>query len=121
MPNCKCVLKGNLHKFDGNHVCVFADQFLDKFANWDQYEPNLENPNCVSLCCCSPESPHEESMKFMLLRNKEEDLHRIPFKKYPNGILARVNPLPLDNTPPSSGMLTAVGRNFILYKIVNSL
>ena len=93
MPNCKCVIWGNLHKYDSK-PCVFADSFLEKFAEWEYYEPNEYYPDCVSLCCCSPESPHEESMKFMLLKRKDEDLLRTPFKKNNIGTLCRVNPLP---------------------------
>jgi len=88
MPTCKCVLRGNLHKYDSK-PCVFADNFLCKYADgvWDFYEPHLEYPDCVSLCCCSPEYPHEESMKFMILSKNESDLHWIPFWKCNEGKL----------------------------------
>ena len=65
--------------------------------------------------------PHDESMKFILLNKTKEILTKAPFAGLPKGSLVRLNPLPQDNTPPASGMLTAVGRNHIMHKLVNSL
>jgi len=70
MPTCKCSLWGNLHRFDSK-PCAFADKFLYDYSNWDYYDRDDIHPDCVKLCCCSPEMPHDESMKFILL-NKDD-------------------------------------------------
>ncbi len=65
--------------------------------------------------------PHDESMKFMLMRKDKESLEKVPFEGLEDGILTNTTPLPEDNSPPAAGMLSSVGRNFILFKIVNAL
>lgn len=59
-----------------NKLWTFADEFLEEYATWDYYEINEKYPECTNLCCCSPEMPHDESMKFILLWNQTDYLQK---------------------------------------------
>lgn len=65
--------------------------------------------------------PHDESMKFMRLCNQKEYLEKCPFENLETGSINIVSPLPTENVPVNTGNLAAVGRNFLLQKIVDAL
>ena len=125
MPTCKCNLIGNLH-YTGER-CEFAKTFLKEYATWNYQETwsykeeNKQDPELTNLWWCSPDMPHDESMKFVPICEEREYLSKKPFEKLENGPLNIISPLPTENVPINEGSLVAVGRNVVLQNIVDFL
>ena len=121
MPMCKCNQSGNLHHFNSFSYWSFVNEFLEEYATWDYLKSDKNHPNFIKLCCCSPEMPHDESMKFILLWNQIDYLKNKPFEKLEEGDVNIIS-LPLtENITINIDNLPAVGRNIILQSIVDSL
>ena len=104
-----------------NKLWNFADEFLEEYATWNYYEENKQDPDWTNLWWCSPDMPHDESMKFIMICEEKEYLSKKPFEKLEDGPLNIVSPLPTENVPINVGNLAAVGRNEVLHYIVDSL
>lgn len=69
--NCRTAKVNNFHKAD----CTWALDFNDLYAP-DRVLTDEERKDGFVLCCCRPEIPHGESMKFAFYSDKEfENFH----------------------------------------------
>ena len=66
--------------------------------------------NKFVVCCCSPEIPHGESMKFTILAKNQEVLQQRLFKKSDKTDIETVSPLPEYLRPPFIGK-QIIGRH----------
>jgi hypothetical protein len=122
MSTCKCG-HANLHKYGGfGKSCMFTEEFLEEFVeDGDRHEERVNEKAYVSLCCCSPEMPHDEARKFILLSKSEEVLNNRPFTYLKDGVLSIIDKLPEENAPLTAGNFVNVGRSKLLFEIVSSL
>jgi diadenosine tetraphosphatase ApaH/serine/threonine PP2A family protein phosphatase len=86
MPNateqdCKCKYHSNVHK-----QCKFFNKFKDRFVPnydecktlgldpflWEDLDPINPKNSTGKVCCCSPEIPHDETQKFMIIKRNFE-------------------------------------------------
>ena len=79
--NCKCPKKSNVHK----GTCKYYNQFKEAFFpndaellalkldifNWENLDSRTRQQT-VKVCCCSPEIPHDETQKFMIIKRNFE-------------------------------------------------
>ncbi len=79
--NCSCPKrKFNIHKIK----CAFYVKFREKFIptdaeldrlqskldifHWESLDPLSVSNSTAKVCCCSPEIPHDETQKFMIIK-----------------------------------------------------
>ena len=74
-PDCKCNNKSFIHKLD----CSWAKEFLSTYdPKRVPSEDEIQEGKWV-ICCCSPESPHNEGLKFKLLCKDQKVKHMSVF------------------------------------------
>lgn len=110
-PNCTC---------EGRHVhkhkkkkCSWAAQFLESIGRADDL---LTADEFLNTCCCSPELPHNEVMKFLM---KPDEFNQAIVQEPKQG------PLILKSTynllKPKFPVNKPLGRNHELYELLKAL
>eukprot|EP00347_Sterkiella_histriomuscorum_P024050 403332474 len=124
MPSCACPYNKNIHK----SKCEFYEDFLTELSPFeDLLTMSADNLNLqgysdhVQVCCCQPDIPHDESIKFIINGN-EDALDRPLFRNKKDGELI------IDQDVNQNNKLQhvidtqlLVGRNKELQKIVSYL
>jgi len=68
---CKCP---NSKKLFHEYICEWAHEFLKKYReDYEDYIESLSGNELFACCCHTPETPHDESLKFRLIKNKRQD------------------------------------------------
>ena len=114
---CKCKRKKqHIHNFN----CQWAMWFTEKYQLSSSKTPDDVESDEIWSCCCSPELPHNERLKFKLLSQKDVD----PSKMF---LFAGKKPGKIRNLTPSNvikqkfSVKRVMGRNFELYKLFECL
>ncbi len=79
--NCKCPKNSNIHKSTCKYYLAFREAFIpsDKeldalkldIFNWEDLDTRTMQ-GTAKVCCCSPEIPHDETQKFMIIKRNFE-------------------------------------------------
>ena len=124
VPKCKCKFPGNLHTFSPRATCQFASDFVENYANWDPYDIYPEDvQNAMYMCCCQPTLPHDESMKFLYLKKKRNEVQEpvVPFPHCRSGELKVKELGPAEHRPQNVGAVYSIGRRKLIRSIVKEL
>jgi hypothetical protein len=71
IPKCRCATGNNcIHGLS----CKWANAFMQEFTPDREITDDEFFDNKMTICCCSPEIPHGESMKFKILTKNENVL-----------------------------------------------
>lgn len=77
--------------------------FISKFCPDREFTDKEYDTNKFVVCCCSPEIPHGEGLKFDLKVNDESFLDKVLFPKHNKDSIETVAMLPESFRPPYLG------------------
>ena len=89
MPNCSCT---HSNKIQHRHTCSFYSNFMRELSDFEDLTTmNFEDfdmayGDYATLCCCQPNIPHDESIKFVIT-GTDEAMDRPLFKNRKEGEL----------------------------------
>ncbi|EAS04919.2 AAA family ATPase (macronuclear) [Tetrahymena thermophila SB210] len=114
-PKCKCP---NSKKMIHEYTCEWANDFLKKYKDnyEDYYEEVIQNNEPLFVCCChGSETPHDESLKFRLIKREDQEDQKIMSDLPEGNIIEKSN---LDfNHPIFQDQSKIFGRNMEIFKI----
>ena len=100
VPQCRCINNNNcIHSIS----CKWALEFNEKYCPDREFTDDEFFDGKFLVCCCSPEIPHGESMKFTILAKNQEVLQQSLFKRSGKTEVGTVSPLPEYLRPPFIG------------------
>ena len=100
MPKCRCIGNNNcIH----NISCNWANEFIEKFCPEREFTDEEWDTGKFVVCCCSPEIPHGEGLKFDLKVNDDSFLEKRLFPKHNKDSIETVAALPEERRPPYLG------------------
>ncbi|KAL4434528.1 hypothetical protein ABPG74_007312 [Tetrahymena malaccensis] len=114
-PKCKCPdSKKMIHEY----TCEWANEFLKKYKDnyEDYYDEVIQNNEPLFVCCChGSETPHDESLKFRLIKREDQEDQKIMSELPEGNIIEKSN---LDfNHPIFQDQSKIFGRNMEIFKI----
>ena len=117
-PQCKCPKAyKNTHRMD----CIWATKFILQFMNDDMTMAYEKIENQRFICCCSPELPHNETMKFKIMyKNNQTALGKSVI--FPKTIVKNHNKHLINNDYFGNKQFfvnKTIGFNRYLYKMYN--
>lgn len=110
-PKCSCPESRICnHAFN----CEWAKDFLGCF------NPSEIKKGKLMVCCCSPELPHNEGQKFILLSSDPLEEEKVLFPNWTANEIEIFNP-PLEERKPPKVLNEVVGRNVEIKNLVQLL
>ena len=121
-PTCTNCPKKNEHTH--SMQCSWAKNFVSKYGPDDtdllyDYFYDLSN-NQIYTCCCSPELPHDEALKFLKIPAKSEEVDNMVLfsNPEPGKVIQRSKYDILEQIFPVNKL---IGRNMVLYDLFRAL
>ncbi|KAL4481100.1 hypothetical protein ABPG72_015055 [Tetrahymena utriculariae] len=114
-PKCKCP---NSKKMIHEYTCEWANDFLKKYKDnyEDYYEEVIQTNQPLFVCCChGSETPHDESLKFRLIKREDQEDQKI-MSELPEGSIIEKSNLDF-NHPIFQDQSKIFGRNMEIFKI----
>ena len=97
--------------------CTWANNFLETFTPNRELSDDEFIEARFTVCCCSPEIPHGEGLKFSLLTANDEIKNRVIFMKNDKTEIETISPLPEYLRPPYVGK-SVLGRHVDIQNVV---
>ncbi len=120
VSNCKCPMDKNRHLSNCKFPMDFEMLFIDIYTATDiGGEPGEDGK--VAVCCCMPDEPHDESIKFMLI-GSDQDKNTPIVKNLSNGELQiDAEQMTFNRLPTIIDSQMLVGRNKEVQSLVQCI